>query len=91
MRSTNQYVRTGDAAEPQVLHRSLLKLHVSVAKLAVGAEDILDRAFHFWEQVDKLDVGRQQQSSCRHGAQVELGVEKIELDQRAEGKEHTNG
>lgn len=71
---TNQYVSAGDAAEPQVLDSSLLKLHVSVAELAVWAQDILDRGLYFWKQVNELDVGRQQQCPSWHRAQVELGV-----------------
>lgn len=84
---THQDVGAGDAAEPQVLDGSLLKLHVGVAKLAVRAQDVLDGGFHFWKQVDELDVRRQQQRPSRHRAQVELGVEEIELDQRAEEEE----
>lgn len=83
----DQYVSAGDATEPQVFDSSLLKLHVSVAKLAVRAEDILDCAFHLWEQVDKLDVGWEQQGPRWYWAQVELRVKEIELDQRAEEKE----
>jgi len=83
---THQYVGAGDAAELQVLDGSLLELHVGVAELAVGAQDLLDRGLHFGKQVDELDVGRQQQRPSRHGAQVELGVEEVELDQRAELK-----
>lgn len=82
---TNQDVSAGNAAEPQVLHGSLLKLDVSVAELAVGAQDILDRGFDLWKQVNELDVGGQQQRPSRHRAQVKFGVQKVELDQRAGG------
>lgn len=85
-RLTNQYVSAGDAAEPQVLHSSLLEFHVSVAQLAVGAQDILDGGFDLWKQVDELDVGGQQQRPSRHRAQVEFGVQEVELDQRAAGE-----
>jgi len=34
------------------------------------------------EEIDELDVGRQQQLSCGHAAVVELGVEKFKLRQR---------
>lgn len=80
---TNQDVSAGNAAEPQVLHGSLLQLHVSVAELAVGAQDVLDRGFDLWKQVDELDVGGQQERPSRHRAQVKFGVQKVELDQRA--------
>lgn len=84
---TDQYICAGNAAEPQVLNGSLLKLHVSVAELAVWAQDVLDGGLHFWKQVNELDVGRQQQCPRRHRTQVELGVEKVKLDQRAEGED----
>lgn len=79
----HQYVCAGDTAEPQVLHSSLLKLHISISELAVRAQDTLDGGLHLRKQVDELDVGRQQQRSGWNGAQVELGVQKVELDQRA--------
>lgn len=79
---TNQDVSAGNAAEPQVLHGSLLELHVCIAQLAVGAQDVLDGGFDLRKQVDELDVGRQQQGPSRHRAQVEFGVQKVELDQR---------
>lgn len=83
---THQDVGAGDAAEPQVLHGALLQLHVGVPQLAVGAQHVLDGGFDLGEQVDELDVGGQQEGPGRDGAQVELGVEEVELDQRAEGE-----
>lgn len=80
----DQYIGAGDAAEPQVLYGSLLQLYVGVAELAVWAQDVLNGGLHLREQVDELDVGRQQERTRRHGAQVELRVEEIELNQRAE-------
>lgn len=87
---TNQDVGAGDAAEPQVLHGSLLELDVSVTQLAVGAKDVLDGGFNLWKQVDELDVGGQQQRTSRHRAQVEFGVQKVELDQRTGWKRTKN-
>lgn len=79
---TNQDVGAGNAAEPQVFHGSLLQLHVSVAQLAVRAQHVLDGSFDLGKQVDELDVGGQQQGPSWHRAQVELGVQEVELDQR---------
>lgn len=87
---TNQDVGAGNAAEPQVLHGPLLELHVGVAQLAVRAQDVLDGGFNLWEQVDELDVGGEQQRPSRHRAQVELGVQKVELDERTGGKSTKN-
>lgn len=87
---TNQNVSAGNAAEPQVLYSSLLELDVSVAQLAVGAQDILDGGFDLWEQVDELDVCGQQERPSRHRAQVEFGVQKVELDQWTGRKSTTN-
>lgn len=90
LRVTNQDVSAGNAAEPQVLHGSLLELHVGVAQLAVGAQDVLDGGFDLGEQVDELDVGGEQQRPSRHRAQVEFGVQEVELDQRTGRKRAEN-
>ena len=89
--STHQYVGAGDAAEPEVLDGALLQLHVRVAELAVGAQHLLDGGLHLGEQVDELDVGRQQQGPRGHRAQVELGVEELELHQRTGRREEEEG
>lgn len=80
---TDQNVGAGDGGELQVFDGSLLQLHVRVPDLAVAAQHLLDGGLGLWEQVDELDVGRQQQRTSGHGAQVELGVEQVELDQGA--------
>lgn len=81
---TNQNIGAGDGRELQIFHGSLLQLHVRVSDLAVAAQHLLDGSLGLWEQVDELDVGRQQQRTSRHRAQVEFGVEQVELDQGAE-------
>ncbi|TNN34192.1 hypothetical protein EYF80_055642 [Liparis tanakae] len=80
---TNQDVSASNGRELQVLDSPLLQLHVGVADLAVAAQHLLDGGLGLWEQVDKLDVSGQQQGASRHRAQVELGVEQVELDQGA--------
>lgn len=85
---SHQYVSAGYTAEPQVLDSPLLELYVSVTELAVWPQNILDCSLHFWKQVNELDVSREQQSPSWNRAQVELGVEKVELNQWTE-REHT--
>lgn len=86
---THQDISAGDGRKFQVLDSTLLQLHIRVADLAVAAQHLLDGGLGLREQVDELDVGRQQQGAGRHRAQVELGVEKVELDQGAGSKDAT--
>ena len=91
MECTDQDVGAGDGGQLEVLDGALLQLHVRVADLAVGAQHLLDGGLGLGEQVDELDVGRQQQGPRGHRAQVELGVEEVELDQRAGGGGEVGG
>jgi len=40
--------------------------------------------FNLWEEVDELDVRGQQETAGGRGTQVVLGVQQLELHQRAE-------
>lgn len=80
---SDQDVGAGHRAEGEVLHGSLLQLHVSIAQLGAGPQHGLDGGLGLGEEVDELDVGGQQQRPRRHAAQVELGVEQGELHRGA--------
>lgn len=85
MGGSHQDIGAGDGAEPQVLDRTLLQLHVGILQLAVTAQHVLDGALHLREEVHELDVGGQEKRPGGHAAQVELGVQKVELGQGAAG------
>lgn len=80
---TNQDIGARNRRKLEILDSTLLQFNIRVADLAVTAQHLLDGGLGFWEQVDKLDVGRQQQCTSGHRAQVELGMKKVELDQGA--------
>lgn len=82
-RSPHQDVSAGDSTQPQVLHGPLLQLHISILQLAVTAQHVLNGSLYLWKEVHELDVGGQQECPSGDAAQVELGVEQVELDQRA--------
>lgn len=84
-----QDIRAGNRRELQILHSSLLQFNIWVADLAIAAQHLLDCGLSFWEQVNKLDVSRQKKGTGRHRAQVELRVEKVELDQGTREKKIT--
>lgn len=81
--AAHQDVGAGYGAQPQVLHGPLLQLHVRVLQLAVAAQHVLDGGLHLREEVHELDVGGQEERSGGHAAQVELGVQQVELRQGA--------
>lgn len=82
-RSPHQDVSAGDSTQSQVFHSPLLQLHVCVLQLAVAAQHVLNGGLYLWKEVHELDVGGQQEGPSGDAAQVELGVEQVELDQRA--------
>ena len=82
---SHQDVSAGDGRQFEVFHGTLLQLYVRVADLAIGAQHLLDGGLGLREQVDELDVGREEQGACGHRAQVELGMKQVELHQRAGG------
>lgn len=82
-RSPHQDVSAGDGTQPQVLHSTLLQLHICILQLAVTAQHVLNGSLYLWKEVHELDVGGQQECPSGDAAQVELGVEQVELDQRA--------
>lgn len=82
-RSPHQDVRAGNSTQPQVLHSPLLQLHICILQLTVTAQHVLNGSLYLWKEVHELDVGGQQECPGGDAAQVELGVEQVELDQRA--------
>lgn len=54
---SNQDIRAGHRAEGEVLDRTLLQLHVSVAQLGACPQHALNGGLGLREEVNKLDVG----------------------------------
>lgn len=79
----HQDISAGNSTQSQVLHSPLLQLHICVLQLAVTAQHVLNGSLYLWKEVHELDVGGQQECPSGDAAQVELGVEQVELDQRA--------
>lgn len=82
-RNPHQDVGAGNSTQSQVLHSPLLQLHICILQLAVTAQHVLNGSLYLWKEVHELDVGGQQECPGGDAAQVELGVEQVELDQRA--------
>ena len=72
---TYQYIRGGYGSQLKVLYGPLLKLLTAISRLTVRGQDLLDLRLDLREQVDELDVGRENQRSRWNGTQVELGME----------------
>ena len=72
---TYQYIRGGYGSQLKILNGSLLKLLTAVSRLTIGGQDLLDLRLDLREQVDKLDIGRENQGSRWNRTQVELGME----------------
>ncbi|KAK2115093.1 hypothetical protein P7K49_005719 [Saguinus oedipus] len=60
-------------------------------QLAVTVKHVLDGGLHLRKEVHKLDVGGQEQRAGGDITQVELGVQQVELDQWAGGRESKAG
>ena len=72
---TYQYIWGGYGSQLKILYGPLLKLLTAVSRLTVRGQDLLDLRLDLGEQVDKLDIGRENQRSRWNGTQVELGME----------------
>ena len=72
---TYQYIWGGYGSQLKILYGPLLELLTTVSRLTVRGQDLLDLRLNLREQVDKLDVGRENQRSRWNGTQVELGME----------------
>ena len=55
----------------------MLKLSIRAAQIVIGAEDVLDQVLDLREEVDELDVRRQQQGTSIGRAQVILQIKNL--------------
>ena len=72
---TYQHIWGGYGCQLKILYGPLLELLTAVSRLTIGGQDLLNLRLNLREQVDKLDVGRENQRSRWNGTQVELGME----------------
>ena len=72
---TYQYIWGGYGSQLKILYGPLLELLTTVSRLTIGGQDLLDLRLDLREQVDKLDIGRENQRSHWDRTQVELGME----------------
>ena len=80
LKDCGEHVEGGDLGEGKVLARPLLQLGVGGPEIGVRQEDLLHVVLDLGEQVDKLDIGRQQEGP-RHRAAEKVDPRKCNLCQ----------